>query len=73
MAVNYWTAESVYVPRAVYRRLKMLAEEINTLDGHVDIENVDELVAEILTEYCRQHFEESTKAVAQMFKCSRCK
>jgi len=50
----------------------MLVDEMDVLGSHVEIEDANELAVHILTEYCRQHFEESTKAVAKMFKCPHC-
>ncbi len=63
---------TVYIPKVVYRRFEMMTEEIHYLNdesGLSRIELADEtekIITNVLTEYVRQHFEESTKAAVQM-------
>ncbi|WDL96968.1 hypothetical protein [Alicyclobacillus sp. ALC3] len=72
-----WRDPAVDVPRVTYRRLQMLVEEVSYLADGEGLaswelrEQVEQLIGRILDEYVRQHFEESTKAAAQLLTARR--
>lgn len=72
-----WLDPSVTVPRVTMRRLEMLVDEVTYLDTEVELqswerhEQVQQLVTQILDEYVRQHFEESTRMVARLMTTRR--
>lgn len=72
-----WLDPAISVPRVTYRRLAALAEEIEYLESGDELETweqrdrVEELITNILDEYVRQHFEESTKTAAKMLNMRR--
>lgn len=67
-----WRDPAVDVPRVTYRRLQMLVEEVVYFERDDAIatweirEQVEQLIGRILDEYVRQHFEESTRAAAEL-------
>lgn len=65
---NFFTYTEVYVPKAVKRRYQMIAEEIMTFNPRTPIEDGDDVATLVLTEFARQHFEESTKAVVNLIR-----
>jgi|GEM_PF-4058805 len=61
---------TISVPRVTYARLRMLVNEVSYMEDGEELtgydlsEAVDRFAANVLNEYIRQHFEESTKVAA---------
>lgn len=68
---------AISIPRVTYARLTMLVNEVSYLQEGEELtgfelrDTVDRFVGNILTEYVRQHFDESTKTAAEMIEQRR--
>jgi hypothetical protein len=67
-----WNDAIINVSRVTFRRFMMLAEEIYNLNYGMELsgfelkEVTEEIIQNVLDEYIRQHFEESTKSAVKM-------
>ncbi len=71
--MGWWSAdEIVSVPEVLYERFILMAKEVyylnydEKIDGLEAKQEAESLIRNVLNEYVRQHFEESTKAAVQM-------
>ncbi len=72
--MGFWTQAVISVPKVTFRRFVMLAAELyylnydKELSGSEAQEEAEKIILNVLDEYIRQHFEESTRFAVNLLR-----
>lgn len=72
--MGFWSDVVISVPKVTFRKLEDLVEEVyyleayEELDGRGRKELAEKLAVRVIEQYVTEHFGESTKAAAEMFR-----
>jgi hypothetical protein len=72
--MGFWSDQIISIPKVTFRRFCWLAEELyyltydEELSGSEARDEAEKIIINVLDEYVRQHFEESTKLAVNLLR-----